>query len=104
VDYCAAVKTQIGDSMLCLNVIQHFQKGCDCMGDPEQALCPDVGIAVSRDIVAVDTATADLLIRATGKDIVREVGNRDYREMLAYAEELGLGRRNYELIESTLKN
>jgi len=99
VDYCVAVKTQIGDSILYLNVIQHFQKGCDCMGNPEQAVCPDLGIAVSRDIVAVDTATADLLIRATGKDIVRDVGDRDYRKMLTYAEEHGLGSRDYELIE-----
>jgi len=99
VEYCAAVQSKLGDRILFLNVIRHFQKGCDCMGTPEKAVCPDVGLVASRDIVAVDTATADLLHRATGKDIVREVADCDYRGMLAYAESMDLGSRDYELIE-----
>jgi len=98
-EYCAAVKSQLGNKILYLNIIQHFQKECDCVGKPQKALCPDVGIAASRDIVAVDKATADLLIRSTGKDLAKETGGRDYRRMLAYAEQFGLGTRNYELIE-----
>lgn len=100
VEYCTAVRSQLGDSMLCLNIIRHFQKGCDCLGTPQEALCPDVGIVASRDLVAVDTATADLLMQATGKDLALEAGGCDYRKMLAYAEKLGLGTRDYELIES----
>ena len=100
VEYSVAVQSQLGDRILYLNVIQHFQKGCDCFGTPQEALCPDIGIAASRDPVAVDLATADLLMKATGKDIAREAGDRDYREMFAYAEKLGVGHREYELIQS----
>jgi len=99
VEYCLAVKEQVKSRILCINIIQYFQKGCDCFDNRQKKFCPDVGIVASRDIVAVDTATADLLIRTTGQDIVREVGKRDYRKMLAYAEKLGLGSQDYELIE-----
>ncbi|MFC1461876.1 DUF362 domain-containing protein [Verrucomicrobiota bacterium] len=99
VEYCAAVKSLLGEKILCVNIIQHFQKGCDCLRVKQKAICPDVGIVVSHDIVAVDQATADLLIRATGKDIAQEAGEIDYRKMLLYAEKLGLGSRKYRLIE-----
>lgn len=99
VEYCAAVKSQLDNRILCLNIIQRFQKGCDCLGTPQKALCPDIGIVASRDPVAIDMATADLLKRSTGKDIVLKAGERDYRRMLTYAEKLGVGSREYELIE-----
>lgn len=99
VEYCIAVNSELDGKTLFVNVIQHFQKGCDCFRSRQKKLCPDVGIVVSRDCVAADTATADLLERTTGKDIILEVGNRDYRGMLAYAEEMGLGSREYDLIE-----
>ena len=100
-EYGAAVQSQLCNRIIYLNVIQHFQKGCDCFGTAQDAICPDVGIAASRDPVAVDIATADLLTKATGKDIVLEVAKCDYRKMFAYAEKLGLGHQDYELIIET---
>ncbi len=99
VEYCAAVTSRLREKILCLNVIQHFQEDCDCGDVRLEAICPDVGIVVSRDIVATDTATADLLIRETGKDLAKEACGIDYRKMLAYAEQLALGTREYELVE-----
>ena len=104
VDYCCAVKQTLQDRILYLNVIQHFQKECDCFDELHQAECPDVGIVASRDAVAVDVAAADLLAKATGRDIVAEVGKRDYRAMFAYGESQGLGTRDYSLIEAPSKN
>lgn len=100
VECCAAVRSLLGERILYVSVIQHFQKGCDCFSEPQEALCPDIGVVASRDVVAVDRATADLLMRATGKDIVQEAGRREYRAMFAYAERFGLGCGEYELIES----
>jgi len=99
VEYCAAVHAQLGERILYLNVIQHFTEGCDCFDIRQEAVCQDVGIVVSRDLVAVDLATADLMNRAAGKDVVGKVAGRDYRQMFAYAEELGLGSRDYDLVE-----
>jgi uncharacterized Fe-S center protein len=100
VDYCAAVKAKLDGRVLFLNVIRHYQKGCDCFATPQESICPDVGIVASRDLVAADIATADLLIRETGRDVAREAGECDYRQMLAYAERIGVGSCSYELIES----
>ncbi len=99
VEYCLAVRALLGPAILYLNVIRHFQKGCDCFGDRDEALCNDVGIVASRDVVAADAATADLLEKTCGRDIVREAGEIDYRSMFAYAAELGLGSPDYELVE-----
>jgi uncharacterized Fe-S center protein len=100
VEYCAAVKALLKERILYVNVLQHVQASCDCLGRAMEAVCPDVGIVASRDLVAVDTASADLLQRATARDVAHEVGNRDYREMLAYGETMGLGSTDYELVES----
>ena len=99
VEYCAAAIAALKGRLLYVNVIQHFQKGCDCMDEADPAICPDVGVVASRDLVAVDAATADLLERRAGRDLVREAAERDYRGMFAYAESLGLGRQDYELVE-----
>jgi uncharacterized protein len=99
VDYCSAVRAKLGDGLLYLNVCQHFTKDCDCFDILQDALCPDIGILASRDLVAIDAATADLIKQAAGRDLVREAGKREYQGMLAYAEEQGLGRRDYTLVE-----
>jgi uncharacterized Fe-S center protein len=99
VEYCMAAKSLLGDRIVYVNVLQHFQKDCDCMGHAQEAMCPDVGVAASRDPVAIDAATADLFVKATGKDMVLEAGGRDYRGMLAYGETMGLGSCDYELVE-----
>lgn len=97
VEYCVAVKSRLGDRILYINVITHFQEGCDCFDTVQPAMCKDVGIAVSRDIVAVDAATADLLADKSGKDIVREAAGRDYRGMLDCAARMGLGTSEYQI-------
>lgn len=98
VEYCAAVHELMKGNILYINVIQHYQQGCDCAGDRQDAICPDVGIVASRDLVAVDTATADLLQEKTGRDVALEAGERDYRKMLAYAETMRIGSQAYDLI------
>jgi len=99
VEYAAAVLTRLGQRMVCLNVCQYFTKECDCFDIRQEALCADVGILSSRDPVALDTATADLLEETAGRDIVLEAGGREYRGMFEYAEMLGLGTRAYRLVE-----
>jgi len=98
VEYCLAVHALLKGRILYLNVVQHYQKSCDCNDFPQDAVCPDIGLLVSSDLVAVDTATADLLKEKAGKDVVLEAGGRDYRQMLAYAEQMGLGSRDYGLV------
>ena len=63
-------------------------------------LCEDLGIVASKDPVATDTATADLLIERIGRDVAQEASPRvHYRFMLEYAERIGAGSRSYSIQE-----
>ena len=73
---------------------------CDCnQGDP---VIGDIGIFASLDPVANDQAFLDA-IWATNeegtKDIKERIDTREGRHITKYAESLGLGSTNYELIE-----
>ncbi len=73
---------------------------CDCnQGDP---VINDIGIFASLDPVANDQAFIDA-IWATNekgtKEIEERIDSREGRHILEYAESLGLGSTNYELIE-----
>ena len=68
------------------------------------------GVAQSEVRVLVVGGAASLKIPEQGEttvlyasldyeDIIREAGGMDYLEMHAYAEEFGLGTRDYELVE-----
>lgn len=99
VEYCVAAKTALRDRVLYINVVQHFQEGCDCIGTPQEAICKDLGIVASRDIVAVDVATAELLTKKLGRDIAKDATGIEYRGMLDYAQSVGLGSVDYDLVE-----
>jgi len=73
---------------------------------------PDVGILISRDPVAIDRASADLInkqegIRGTavkkhkaGVDKLRDVNpDVDWTVQIKYAEKMGLGTAKYQLIK-----
>jgi uncharacterized Fe-S center protein len=87
--------------------------GCDCEGHSDAPICPDVGVLVSRDPVAIDQAALDLVNQAPplypsalpkglapGDDKFRALHpDVDGTHALAYAAELGLGRREYRLVK-----
>jgi uncharacterized Fe-S center protein len=61
----------------------------------------DIGIMASSDPVALDQASADIVNARYGGDFWRHLFPEiDWTVQLSYAEELGLGSRKYELIES----
>ncbi|HUU00254.1 MAG TPA: DUF362 domain-containing protein [Myxococcota bacterium] len=91
-----------------LNFIIQVTPDCDCCDWNDTPFVPDVGFAASLDPVALDAASIDLvaktppspLSKATGciGDPWRAVYDVDYRRILAFAEETGLGTSDYELV------
>jgi uncharacterized Fe-S center protein len=86
---------------------------CDCWGWNDAPIVRNIGMLASRDPVALDQACLDLVNReaalagsrlegcAAGTDKFRALYPRiDCERQLAYAEEVGLGTRAYELIEA----
>lgn len=74
-----------------INFAVNVTNGCDCEPRPMRAAVKDIGIFASLDPVAVDAACYDAVAKA-GKKFKGA-------EQLDYAEKIGLGSRDYELIE-----
>ena len=85
-----------------ITVMNALSVDCDCdcnQGDPVMA---DLGIVASLDPVANDQAFIDMVWNSTdpGAHLLQErVDRQQGREILPYAESLGLGTRDYELID-----
>ena len=102
VEHALAVKRTHEGRMCFFNFMTHVTEGCDCFGIKQDAACPDIGIVASDDIVAVDQATVDIMKKELGKDLFMEfTPEADYSVQLAHGEAVGLGSRDYELVEVT---
>jgi hypothetical protein len=83
-----------------MNFIMKFTRDCDCMPKKLEKMIPDVGILASKDIVAIDRASIDLVNKAAGKDIFKEMTpHLDYMSQCAHGQSLGLGSQDYDLVE-----
>jgi len=75
-------------------------KECDCMNKEKEGFVEDLGVFFSYDPVAIDKASIDLLIQREKKDILKEIHPEvDYTHQFRYAQEIGLGSTDYNLIE-----
>ncbi len=100
VEYCLAVlKDKKGKSGF-INFAVKINKECDCWGADNPRIAPDLGIFASLDPVSIDKASFDLVNKANGKDIFKATHpDQDGTKQLRYAQEIGLGSLDYELIE-----
>lgn len=97
---------------LFINFLTQISPACDCYPYSDAPIVPDIGILASRDPVAIDQASVDLLNAqpalassclkdhpAPDQDKVRAVYSKvDWQHQLEYAEELGMGTRAYDLV------
>lgn len=98
-EYCLAVLKDKKDKAGFINFAVKINKECDCWGADNPRIAPDVGILASLDPVSIDKASLDLVNKASGKDIFKETHpQQDGLKQLRYAQEIGLGRLDYELI------
>jgi uncharacterized Fe-S center protein len=81
------------------NFLVNITAHCDCHGEPDKVLIPHIGFLASTDPVAIDQASFDLVEKVGGKDFFAKVNNVSGLTQLEYAEQIGLGSRQYELIE-----
>lgn len=95
-----------------INFITNITPDCDCVSWSDMPIVPDVGIVASKDPVAIDTASYDLVNEQIG--FKNSLLNRNYGRgedkfrgvwekvdgciQMIYGEEIGLGSADYELI------
>lgn len=95
-----------------ITFVNNVSPDCDCYGWNDAPLVKDIGILASFDPVALDQACVDLVnresalanTRLAGKDGVEDKFRAlypaiDWTRQLVYAETIGLGKRNYQLIK-----
>ena len=97
-----AIIDHVGDNILYINVANNLSVDCDCVATPEDPQMGDIGILASLDPVALDRACIDLV--RSSKDhgkihLIERIDSRNGMHNLEYAEQLGLGSQEYELIE-----
>ena len=99
-----------------ISLVQDISPNCDCHGENDAPILPDIGMVASFDPVALDQACADACLKATpiensqlGEHLA-EPGwhchhdhfkdsnpNIEWEATLDQAEKIGLGTRQYEL-------
>lgn len=96
-----AIIDHCGDKILYISVANNLSVDCDCVATPEEPKMGDIGILASLDPVALDKACVDM-VRASedhGKiHLIERIDSRNGMHTLDYAEQLGMGSRDYELV------
>jgi hypothetical protein len=96
-----AILDDKGDKIVFINVLNNLSIDCDCNSYPAPAKMSDIGILASLDPVALDQASVDLIYSAPeneNKQLVNRIETLNGQHMLDYAQELGLGSQEYELV------
>lgn len=98
------VADYFGDNIVYINVMNNLSVDCDCDSHPADPLMLDVGIFASTDPVALDEACLDYVYNMTpseGNDnrpLIERIESRNGRHTVDYAEQIGLGSKDYELV------
>ena len=102
VESAKATVDHFGEKIVFINVMRNMSVDCDCAGiEAEPPKARDIGILASTDILALDQACIDLLYKLPADelhDLKERIETREGLHQLDYAEEMGLGSRQYELV------
>lgn len=86
-----------------INVMKNMSVDCDCCAVAEDPCMADIGILASLDPVAIDQACIDLVYAATEDPgqghLLERIESRNGIHTIEAAAELGIGSREYKLIE-----
>lgn len=88
--------------ILYITVANRLSLNCDCDANQDDPVMEDIGIFASTDPVANDQAFLDAIWNSQdeGKEkLMERIDSRVGRHITEYAESLGLGSTDYELIE-----
>lgn len=98
VEYAKAIHDRY-KKMVYINVLVDISTSCDCSRNPGKPFVPNIGILASTDIVAIEKASHDLVAKAHHcADPFLAASNASGLRQIEYAYSLGLGQKNYRLI------
>ena len=101
-DAASSVVKHFGGNIAYISVMKNMSVDCDCCDVAEDPCMADIGILASLDPVAIDQACLDLVLASKdpGRDhLLERINSRNGFHTVEAAEALGIGSREYELIE-----
>ena len=101
-DAAESVVEYFRGNMAFINVMCNMSVDCDCCAVAEDPCMQDIGILASLDPVAIDQACVDLVKNSDdpGRDhLLERINSRHGTHTIDAADELGIGTKEYELIE-----
>jgi len=113
VEYTYAVLKNKENKVGFFTFVMDVTPDCDCCSWSDASIVPDIGILASRDPVAIEQASLDLVnaqegLKNTALKSAFSSGEDKFRDLhptveahlqIDYAEELGLGSKGYSLVE-----
>ena len=102
VDAASSVVDYFKGNAVYINVMKNISVDCDCDGNASDPCMQDIGILASLDPVAIDQACLDLVYNSNdpGRDkLIERIESRHGVHTIEEAYDLGVGNREYELIE-----
>ncbi len=100
-DAASSVVNYFKDNIVYINIMCNMSVDCDCCAVAKDPCMKDIGILASTDPVAIDQACIDLVTNSNdpGKDVLLErINSREGIHTIEAAYDLGVGSRDYELI------
>lgn len=95
-----SVTDYLGDRIVYVNVMNRLSIDCDCDGHPAEPDMKDIGVLASIDPLALDQACIDLVYSAPdGKSLIKRIESKNGLHTLEHAAKIGLGSREYTLVE-----
>lgn len=101
-DSAKSVVEYFKDNIAFINIMCNMSVDCDCCSKAEDPCIKDIGILASLDPVAIDQACIDLVKKSDdpGKEhFMERVNSRNGTHTIDTAAELGIGSKEYELVE-----
>jgi hypothetical protein len=97
IDYSHALIDYFKGNLLYINVLQNITEECDCMGKKQEPITGDIGFLASRDPVALEQASLDLVEKQM-KGGFDKINNASNSVQVDYAAQKGLGKKDYFLV------
>ncbi len=101
-DAASSVVKHFDGNIAYVNAMCNLSVDCDCCNVAKDPCMKDIGVLASLDPVAIDKACVDLIYSSDDpgkKDMIERIETRNGTLTIDYAEKLGIGTTDYELIE-----
>ena len=89
------------ENMAYINIANKISIDCDCDSNPADPEMKDIGIFASIDLVAIDQCCHDVIINSNDpgkKSLINRMKEKHAIHTIERAYELGIGNREYEVI------